>query len=217
VKKIIFNSILGFFENIFNSVPEDQKILFSLIIYTFLILMYAVFIWKFYKFLARRDIIQLNLRQYEYSVHPGWEKTLAVGLYTLEYLIILPFLVLFWFAIFSIFLLVLSESQDTQQILMISAAIISSTRITSYISEELSKDVAKILPFTVLAAFILGSSFFNSSSLFDKFAEIPNLFTHILIFLIFIFIIEFLFRAMFSVVQLVLSKDSDEIGDAPEK
>ena len=215
--KIIFNGILSFFEDIYNSVPEDQKVFFSLVVYTFLILMYAVFIWKFYKFLARRDIIQLNLRQYEYSVHPSLEKSLAVALYTLEYLIILPFLVLFWFAIFSIFLLVLSESQDTQQILMISAAIIASTRITSYISEDLSKDVAKILPFTVLAAFILGSNFFNSNNLFTKFAEIPNLFTHILIFLIFIFVIEFIFRMMFSVVQLILSKDSDEIGDPVEK
>ena len=69
--KIIFNGFFSFFEDIYNSVPEDQKVLFSLVVYTFLILMYAVFIWKFYKFLARRDIIQLNLRQYEYSVHPA--------------------------------------------------------------------------------------------------------------------------------------------------
>jgi hypothetical protein len=208
---------LNFFVDISSSFPENERIVMSLFIYTILILMYAVFIWKFYKFLARRDIIQLNLRQYEYSVHPSWEKFLAVALYTLEYLIILPFLVLFWFAIFSVFLLVLSESQNTQQILMISAAIITSTRIMSYISEDLSKDIAKILPFTVLAAFILGSNFFDSGTLFNKFAEIPNLFTHILIFLVFIFLVEFLFRAMFSVVQLVLSKDSDEIGDTKEK
>jgi len=127
----------------------------------------------------------------------------------LEYLIILPFLVFFWFSIFSIFLLVLSESQNTLQILLISAAIIASTRITSYISEDLSKDLAKILPFTILAAFILGSSFFNVEGVMTKISQIPSLFDNIITFVVFIFIIEFVFRLLFSVFQFVKSKDEN--------
>jgi hypothetical protein len=194
-----------------NVLPEDQKVLFSLIVYTILILMYSIFIWKFYRFLASRDIIQLNLSQYNYSNHPIIEKFAAIGLYALEYLIILPFLVFFWFSILSIFLLVLSESQNTLQILLISAAIIASTRVTSYISEDLSKDLAKILPFTILAAFILGSSFFNVGGVIEKIAQIPSLFDNIITFVVFIFIIEFIFRILFSVFQFVKSKDDDEL------
>ncbi len=194
-----------------NVFPEDQKVLFSLIVYTILILMYSIFIWKFYRFLASRDIIQLNLSQYNYSNHPIIEKFAAIGLYALEYLIILPFLVFFWFSILSIFLLVLSESQNTLQILLISAAIIASTRVTSYISEDLSKDLAKILPFTILAAFILGSSFFNVEGVIDKISQIPSLFDNIITFVVFIFIIEFIFRILFSVFQFVKSKDEDEL------
>ncbi|HJO14696.1 MAG TPA: hypothetical protein QGG70_01460 [Candidatus Pacearchaeota archaeon] len=194
-----------------NVLPEDQKVLFSLIVYTILILMYSIFIWKFYRFLASRDIIQLNLSQYNYSNHPIIEKFAAIGLYALEYLIILPFLVFFWFSILSIFLLVLSESQNTLQILLISAAIIASTRVTSYISEDLSKDLAKILPFTILAAFILGSSFFNAEGVIDKISQIPSLFDNIVTFVVFIFIIEFIFRILFSVFQFVKSKDEDEL------
>lgn len=198
-------------ENTLNFFPEDQKMLFSLIIYTLLILMYSIFIWKFYRFLASRDIIQLNLSQYNYSSRPALEKITAVGLYALEYLIILPFLVFFWFAILSIFLLVLSESQNTLQILLISAAIIASTRVTSYISEDLSKDLAKILPFTILAAFILGSKFFDPDLVIVKISQIPSLFDNVITFVIFIFIIEFVFRLLYSVYQLVASKD-DELG-----
>ncbi|MAG61756.1 hypothetical protein CMI43_03000 [Candidatus Pacearchaeota archaeon] len=194
-----------------NVFPDDQKVLFSLIIYTILILMYSIFIWKFYRFLASRDIIQLNLSQYNYSNHPIIEKIAAIGLYALEYLIILPFLVFFWFSILSIFLLVLSESQNTLQILLISAAIIASTRVTSYISEDLSKDLAKILPFTILAAFILGSSFFNVEGVIDKISQIPSLFDNIVTFVVFIFIIEFIFRLLFSIFQFVKSKDEDEL------
>lgn len=201
--------IIGFFENISNFFPENQKILLNLIVYTILILIYSIFIWKFYRFLASREIIQLNLSQYNYSNHPALEKITAVGLYTVEYLIILPFLVLFWFTILSVFLLVLSESQDTLQILLVSAAIITSTRITSYLNEDLSKDIAKILPFTVLAAFILSSSSFEIEKILTKLLQIPSLFNNILSFLIFIFFIEFIFRGLFSIVELITSKYSE--------
>lgn len=199
--------IKNMFNSIYNSIPEDQKILVTLVLYTVMILMYSIFIWKFYKFLACREIIQINLSKYNYSKHPVLEKVLAVVLYTLEYLVILPFLVIFWFGILSVFLLVLSESQDTQQILLISAAIIASTRVTSYISEDLSKDIAKILPFTVLAAFILGNSFFNSGGVIDKISQIPSLFNHILMFLVFIFVVEFSLRGLYSIVQLMKSEE----------
>jgi len=210
-------SFESFFEGIFNIFSSNQGVLFSLVVYTLLILMYSIFIWKFYKFLASREIIQLNLSQYNYSKHPYLEKFTAIGLYTLEYLIILPFLVLFWFAILSIFLLVLSESQDTSQILLISAAIITSTRITSYINEELSKDIAKILPFTVLAAFILGANFFDAGNVLNKLFQIPSLFNNIFTFLIFIFVVEFAFRGVYSVVQLMRSKDEDESGEVNDE
>tara|TARA_Y100000310_G_scaffold339111_1_gene430792 strand:+ start:583 stop:1212 length:630 start_codon:yes stop_codon:yes gene_type:complete len=205
------HKVTGVLQGAVDFFPDDQKVLFSLIVYTILILMYSVFIWKFYRFLASRDIIQLNLSQYNYSNHPILEKFAAIGLYALEYLIILPFLVFFWFSILSIFLLVLSESQNTLQILLISAAIIASTRVTSYISEDLSKDLAKILPFTILAAFILGSSFFDSDVVIGKIAQIPSLFDNIITFVVFIFIIEFVFRILYSVYQLATSKKDDEL------
>ena len=200
---------IDFLRNILDFFPNDQKIV-SLVVYTVLILIYSIFIWKFYRFLASREIIQLNLSQYNYSNHPVLEKVIAIGLYTLEYLILLPFLVLFWFAILSIFLLVLSESKDTLQILLISAAIITSTRITSYINEELSKDIAKILPFTVLAAFILNANLLDYSNILTKLSEIPSLFNNILTFLIFIFVVEFIFRSLYSIVELIRSKDESE-------
>lgn len=195
----------GYLQGVFDSFPEEQKILFVLFLYTFLIVAYSVFIWKFYKFLACREIIQLNLRQYNISKHPSLEKLLVVVLYTIEYLVILPFLVLFWFAILSLFLLFLSTSESAEQILLISAAIIASTRITSYISEDLSKDIAKILPLTILVLFIMGEKFFDIKILLERFFQIPNLFNHILVFLLFIFLVEFIFRTIYTLVQFFQS------------
>ena len=203
---LILRSISVFFEKLVSSVPEQYRILFSLLLYTVFIVIYAVFIWKFYRFLAEREIIKLNLSQYNYSANPGLEKFFDVLLSTIEYVIILPFLVFFWFSVFSIFLLLLSNSQSTQQILLISAAIIASTRITSYISQNLSRDLAKIFPFTVLALFLLNpTEFLNINIVFEKIIQIPALFSNILMFVVFIFGIELLLRLIYSIAVFIIS------------
>jgi hypothetical protein len=199
--------ILNLANNTLDSIPEDYKLLISIFFYTLFIAVYAIFIWRFYKFLASREIITLNLNQYNYSKHPSLEKFLAVVLYTVEYLVILPFLVLFWFTILSLFLLLLSESESVQQILLISASIIASTRITAYISEDLSKDLAKVLPFTVLAMFILNEDSLSVGNLISRINEIPFLFNNIIIFIIFIFGIEFLLRGFYSIGEFFRSEE----------
>jgi hypothetical protein len=104
------------------------------------------------------------------------------------------------------------SKQSADQILLVSAAIIASTRITSYVSEDLSKDLAKILPFTVLATFILGENFFDISNLIAKVAEIPTLFNNVLIFIVFIFIVEFVLRGFYSMTQF-FNSNGEEIAE----
>jgi hypothetical protein len=198
-----------FLQGVSDSVSPQYKILISLTIHTIFIALYSVFIWKFYKFLASRDILELNLKQYRGSNNPRLEKFLAIVLYTVEYIIILPFLVIFWFAILSLFILILSESTNSEQILLISAAIIASTRITAYIKEELSIELAKILPFTVLAIFILTPDFLKLSGFIDKLNQIPSLFDNIVIFIIFIFVVEFILRGIYDIIQLVHINEGD--------
>jgi len=209
---MIFDSIANLFKNIRTGISPKYLLLFDLFLYTILIAIYAIFIWKFYKFLARRNILQLNLKQYKHSTYPGLEKFLAVILFTIEYIIVLPFLVLFWFTVFSLFLLLLSENQNAQQILLVSAAIIASTRIAAYISGDLAKDLAKIFPFTVLALFVLNPNFFNTAIMFEKIAQIPGLFNNIVVFVIFIFVVELILRSFYSVVQLISSSVEDQEG-----
>ena len=107
---MVFEIVVGFFQGLINSIPERYKLISILFLYTIFIVIYSVFIWKFYKFMAERDIIKLNLKQYGSSNHAELEKFYEVLLSTLEYLIILPFLVLFWFVIFSIFFFLLFEN-----------------------------------------------------------------------------------------------------------
>ena len=173
--------------------------------------MYSVFIFQFYKFLARKNILQFNLNQYNNTSNPGLNKFLASLFYVLEYIIIIPLIVFFWFGILSLFLLVLSKSPSVEQILLVAAAIIAATRVTSYVSGTLSKDLAKMFPFTILAIFLVDPDFFSFDKLIDRINEIPSLLNHIFIFLVFIIGLEILMRLVYLVIQALQSSEAQPV------
>ena len=168
----------------------------KLTIFTLIILLYSVFIFYFYRFLAKKNIVELNLKQYNNSEHSGFAKFIALGFYIIEYIIILPIVTLFWFSILSIFLIVLSKNLEISAILTITTALVASVRISSYISQKLSQDLAKMLPFTLLALAIIGESFFSVPLLLERIGQIPSLLSSIPYYLIFIVIVELAMRAL---------------------
>tara|TARA_Y100000310_G_C20648528_1_gene798031 strand:- start:283 stop:933 length:651 start_codon:yes stop_codon:yes gene_type:complete len=195
-----------------NQIPQSYMPYIILAFYTVIITIYAIFIWKFYKFLARRNIIKLNLNKYNRTEHPFLNKLLASVFFLVEYIIIVPIIVFFWFSILALFLLLLSKNQNVTQILIISAAIVAATRMTAYYSGDLSKDLAKMFPFTVLAIFLLDPDFFAIEKTISRFAEIPSLLGNILVFLVFIAILEIVMRGLFTIVDL-FSPSNEEITE----
>ncbi|MFH1307305.1 MAG: hypothetical protein ABIH72_00455 [archaeon] len=187
--------------------PDDYHLIITIAIYTILIAIYAIFVYKFYRFLGRRDILKLDLNQYNKTDHPGWNKFFASVFFILEYIIVLPIIVIFWFLFLAIFLLLLSEDQTIAQVLLVAGGIVASIRLTSYFSEDLSKDLAKIFPFTVLAIFLLNPDFFLLSNLVSKAAEIPMLLRNIYIYVIFIVSLEAALRIVFIFVDAMVDSE----------
>src|SRR3989344_2541240 len=96
------------------------------------ITLYALFIWEFYRFIGKRDIIKLDLNKYNNATHPTVSKILEILLFFIESLIIFPIVIFFWFIVLSLFLLFLSKSQSINQIILIAAGTVGAIRITSY-------------------------------------------------------------------------------------
>lgn len=180
------------------SLPPFAGNFFNFFILVLLIVIYSIFIWKFYRFIAKKNVLGLDLNKYNKSKHPIFTKLLAGSLYFVEYIIILPFLIFFWFAIFTLFLLVLTQNQDISQILIISATVIAAIRMTSYYKENLSQEIAKILPFTLLAISVLNPNFFLEAQyierIFSQLSQIPSFFSQIAYYLLFIIILEVILR-----------------------
>ena len=205
-------SIVSSYTNFITSLPAFWQYFINLLLITIVVVVYSILIWKFYRFIAKKDLIELNLKKYNRSTHPVLSKTIAGGFYIVEYLIVLPFLVCFWFAAFVIFLALLTKISDTSIVITISAVIIVAIRMTSYYKEDLSKDLAKMLPFTLLSVAILqgGVSFQEGLT---RIFQLPQFFSHIYYALFFIFIIEFILRLFETV--FVASGIEEEAPEAP--
>ena len=201
------NVTLGKTVEYFGSViPPQYMVYFTFAIFTLLITIYALFVWNFYRFLAKRDLLQLNLAQYNRYDHAVVKKLLAAILYVLEYIIILPIVVFFWFFVMTFILLILGREQSFSQIALIAACIVGAVRITSYYSEDLSKDLAKLFPFTILAIALVTPGFVNVPELVVKISEVGNLFSNIVVYLVVIMALEFILRML----QLITPDKEEE-------
>lgn len=174
--------------------PEGFRVFPLLIILTLGISAYSIIVWGFYKMLAKKDIIDLDISQYNNSKHSDVNKIGAIFSYILEFIIIYPLLITAWFFVFSVLLLVLIRGYQVQTILIISASVIAATRICAYYKEDLSMDLAKMVPFTLLCLAIMTPGFFDIGAILSRVQQIPNLLLPILYYIIFIFLVEVVFR-----------------------
>ena len=119
------NGITGVF-----SLKFVDDLALNVLILAIILAIVSLFIWEFYKSASKRNILNLNLNQYNQSDHPLFKKVYAVGFYLVEYLLITPVLMLLWFAALSfVLLLITEEGVSVAQLLMISAVNIGAVRI----------------------------------------------------------------------------------------
>jgi len=194
VINVLSNAINNFYTYFLSLLPDWAQKFFGLFLLILAILVYSIFVWKLGNFISKKNILELNLRQYNNSQHPVLSKILSVVFYVLEYIIIMPVVTFFWFAVFTIFLLFMSEGIPTTTVLIISATIVSVIRMTSYYNQNLSKSLALLLPFNFLAISMVRSGFFDFERVVSQISQLPQLFNNIIAYLIFIIALETILR-----------------------
>lgn len=188
--------------------PVKYQPLINLLVFAILIAIYSIFTWHFYRNLSKRDILELNLTQYNKTTHPLLNKLYASLLNILEYLIILPFLIFFWFAIFALIILIMSQGQTAVQVVTIAAAIVAAIRILSYYSEDLSAELAKLFPLTMLTIFVVTPNFFSLDRILSFVTELPEFVSNIFYYLIFIAVLELILRVIDTLINFSYSEES---------
>lgn len=122
---------------------------------------YAVLIFNLYRFMSRKDIFNLDFSGFEERSHPVFRKTLHLIFYVAKYLLIFPLFAFFWFGVLVVMVAFLSKTEEVNDLLLIAMAVLTAVRVTSYYTEDLSRDIAKILPFALLGIFLINLSYFD--------------------------------------------------------
>jgi len=191
----VANSFGLAFNSLINSFPYPLNGLFRLLILVLVIFLYCFIIWEVYRFISKKNILNFNLDKYTLSGSSFFAKVSGAFFYFIEFLFLLPMIILVSFAFFSFLIIGLTESSiPVGHILLISATIISIIRLSAYYNEGFSQEIAKLLPLTLLAVSITRTDFFNLTRLFSGFSQISSLIGEISIYFLFIFLLEFLLR-----------------------
>ncbi|MFW6233682.1 MAG: hypothetical protein ACOC3Z_03400 [Nanoarchaeota archaeon] len=211
----VFQEVIEFYNSFILALPPWLQGFINIFILMAFVLVYAIVIWKFYKYISKKDIIDLNLSKHNKAKEDSFTFSVIEGaLYLAEYIIVLPFIVFLWFSIFTFFLILMaSESMALDKILILSAVIIAVARAVAYYKKSLAEDISKLIPLTILAAIITDPEFLSGglgSQIINSLSEIPAFLNDISIYLGFIILLEIILRTIDFVFNIFKPEDDEE-------
>lgn len=175
---------------------------------------YTLFVFKFYRFLASKNIFEFDVSGLEESKYRGVRIVLHLVFYVAQYLFVFPLVAFFWFAAFTVLLSFLAPDRPFSDILLVALAVVGTIRISAYLTEDLSRDLAKILPFAVLGIFIVNVSFFKTSESFEVLRQANDNRESILYYLVFLIVLEFALRISSAFLTDVKNAIQHRTGDS---
>ncbi len=155
---------------------------------------YAIVIFNLYRFMSRRDIFNLDFSRYEESGNPFLRKSIHLFFYVCKYLLIFPLFAFLWFGVLVVMVAFLSKTKEVEDLLLIAMAVLMSVRVTSYYTEDLSRDIAKMLPFALLGIFLIDLRYFDFNTSTELLNRVGAEWKSIFYYWVFIVLLEFVLR-----------------------
>jgi hypothetical protein len=124
---------------------------------------YSLFIFKFYKFMAKKDMFELRED----------DRAFGKALYALQYVFMFPLAAFAWFLVTALLLALFSQTLAIEDVFIVSAATTAIIRLAAYYKEELSEMLANLLPFTMLAIFMIDLTSLSQETAFTVIAGLP--------------------------------------------
>ncbi len=167
------------------------------------LVLYGFFIFSFYKHVSKRLLFELSMPSFTGAKHPVLLRLWRRFVYALKYLFLSPFLFFLWGTVITVILLVFDGSGEiaVETTLLIAMALLAAIRITAYINQELSAELAKTLPLSMLAVFLLDMTAVSVTSFLDKLSTVPSLLPQLSFFFACVVVLEFTLRLIDAVVK----------------
>lgn len=179
---------VDYLDKIVRNIIHESSV-YDLIGFSIGMVAYGVFIFHFYRFLAKRDMFSLNIEQRLTGgkFKASGEKISAiprVAAYITTNIFVFPIVVSLWFVGYSSFMFFLAQDMTVDTVFLVSSSLIIAIRIAAYYNEDLSKDLAKLLPFALLGIFLLSPTFFSLDEVMQRLSEIPDFVIQIAAFIV---------------------------------
>ena len=139
------------------------------------IAVYSGFVFMFYRILAKKDLLTLDLSKYADDFGGKVKKYLRSVLFVVQYIVVVPILIAFWTLVLAVILTLLSDNSDHARNALIATSVVGAVRILAYWTEDLSRDVAKMLPFAVLGVYLVSSTSVQWSEFRELLESLPEL------------------------------------------
>ena len=209
--------LITYFDELFQNVLAESSI-YDLIGFSIGMVMYGIFVYHFYKFLSKRDIFSFNIGEKITQAKfksSGQRKSVAprAAAFIATKLFIFPFVIFLWFIGYSSFMFMLVQNLPSSTIFLVSSGLIIAIRISAYYSEDLSKDIAKLVPFTLLGIFLLNPQFYSFSETLERLLEIPSFIIQIASFMILAMIVEITLSTLYLIRMKFFHKEKEEVPD----
>jgi len=179
------------------SVSEGIEVLKPLAVLVGEILVYALFVFAFYRFLARRDIITPRVNRHTTAGY----RFLSIISYLVRHFLMFPVIAVFWFASIVCILSLLAQNQTPENVLLVSIALVSTIRAAAYFKEDLSRDLAKMLPFAVLGLYLVDESYLSRSVSSGVLEDMPDHWRVAVYYIAFVVILEFALRLCYGLIS----------------
>ncbi|MHA7734772.1 hypothetical protein [Nitrosopumilus sp. S6] len=198
-------------ENITSQFGTDVSFT-DLLGYSIGMVIYGIFIWNFYRFLARREMIPLRLKKYE----TDGKKITSIIAYFVKYVVVFPLVVLVWFVVYSTFLFFMAPDLQTEHVFLIVISLVVTVRISAYYKEDLAKDFAKLIPFALLGIFLTSNIFFTVEDVAERTLGFLPFLGKILGFVTYAIIVEAILRILFLVKRKAIPVADEKLEEQIE-
>ena len=167
---------------------------------------YGVFVLHFYRFLARRDILDLDLSRYDKVTRPLFRKAVIVVFHVLKVLFLFPLFVFFWFLVMAGLLFLMGKNQSIDSVMLAAMGVVAAIRISAFYSTTLSTDIAKVLPLGLLSIILIDNPLLRTSDPIESIEQAALRLDTMIYYLCGVVALELLLRAASGILGLLKNR-----------
>ncbi|PIT84177.1 hypothetical protein COU37_04475 [Candidatus Micrarchaeota archaeon CG10_big_fil_rev_8_21_14_0_10_45_29] len=177
---------------------------------------FAIFYEFFFERLSKREIFTVEMRDAPITYSYADFSFNQIFRFLLKNVLVFPLMASVLTAFTTIFLIFLSKDQSVQNIASISFAVVVVVRILAYTHEKLAKEVAKLLPFSLLTIVLTNPTTFAQSDLIARGNELLASAGSLIPLLLAFIAIEIIIQLVMQMRKISMPQEEEEQGaDAP--